>query len=108
MRDLCAYDIVYLFIDGIAERIRPGGKSEPVLVVSYGAHGIIKAVGTAAMSSGPHEKPRGQGAQGPLAGVQCVGYGGLPGPSRTIAREPAEGLVRYYESELPSAVLVPR
>ncbi|MDP6121406.1 MAG: hypothetical protein QF450_08405 [Rhodospirillales bacterium] len=25
------YDIVYLFIDGIAERIRPGQKREPVL-----------------------------------------------------------------------------
>jgi transposase-like protein len=30
-RDLGAYDIVYLFIDGIAERIRPGQKREPVL-----------------------------------------------------------------------------
>ena len=30
-RDLGEYDIVYLFIDGIAERIRPGSKREPVL-----------------------------------------------------------------------------
>ena len=31
-RDLSEYDIVYLFVDGIAERIRPGQKREPVLV----------------------------------------------------------------------------
>jgi transposase-like protein len=30
-RDLSEYDITYLFIDGIAERIRPGQKREPVL-----------------------------------------------------------------------------
>ena len=30
-RDLGEYDIVYLFVDGIAERIRPGQKREPVL-----------------------------------------------------------------------------
>ena len=30
-RDLAEYDIVYLFIDGIAERIRPGQRREPVL-----------------------------------------------------------------------------
>ena len=30
-RDLSEYDIAYLFVDGIAERIRPGQKREPVL-----------------------------------------------------------------------------
>ena len=30
-RDLGEYDIVYLFIDGIAERLRPGQRREPVL-----------------------------------------------------------------------------
>ena len=30
-RDLSEYDIAYLFIDGIAERIRPGQRREPVL-----------------------------------------------------------------------------
>ncbi len=30
-RDLADYDIVYLFVDGIAERIRPGQRREPVL-----------------------------------------------------------------------------
>jgi hypothetical protein len=32
-RDLAEYDIAYLFIDGIAERIRPGQWREPVLAV---------------------------------------------------------------------------
>ncbi len=30
-RDLSEYDVAYLFVDGIAERIRPGSKREPVL-----------------------------------------------------------------------------
>ena len=30
-RDLSEYEIVYLFVDGIAERLGPGGKREPVL-----------------------------------------------------------------------------
>ncbi|HEX6144984.1 MAG TPA: transposase [Geminicoccaceae bacterium] len=34
-RDLAEYDITYLFIDGIAERIRPGQRREPV-VAAYG------------------------------------------------------------------------
>ena len=31
VRDLGGYDIAYLFVDGIAERIRPGQRREPVL-----------------------------------------------------------------------------
>jgi hypothetical protein len=30
-RDLGEYEITYLFVDGIAERLRPDGKREPVL-----------------------------------------------------------------------------
>jgi len=30
-RDLSEYKITYLFVDGIAERLRPGAKREPVL-----------------------------------------------------------------------------
>jgi putative transposase len=30
-RDLSEYEVSYLFIDGIAERLRPGAKREPVL-----------------------------------------------------------------------------
>jgi putative transposase len=32
-RDLSEYDIAYLFVDGIAERLRPSAKREPVLAV---------------------------------------------------------------------------
>ena len=31
-RDLSEYQIAYLFVDGIAERLRPGAKREPVLL----------------------------------------------------------------------------
>ena len=30
-RNLSEYDITYLFVDGIAERLRPGQRREPVL-----------------------------------------------------------------------------
>jgi len=30
-RDLSEYELAYLFVDGIAERLRPGAKREPVL-----------------------------------------------------------------------------
>ena len=30
-RDLSEYEISYLFVDGIAERLRPGALREPVL-----------------------------------------------------------------------------
>jgi len=32
-RDLSEYEITYLFVDGIAERLRPSAKREPVLAV---------------------------------------------------------------------------
>ena len=35
-RDLGECDIVYLFVDGVAERLRPGQKREPVLAVNAG------------------------------------------------------------------------
>ena len=36
-RDLSEYEIIYLLVDGIAERLRPGGKREPVLA-AWGAY----------------------------------------------------------------------
>ncbi len=30
-RDLSKYEIVYLYVDGVAERLRPGQRREPVL-----------------------------------------------------------------------------
>ncbi|MFQ5974418.1 MAG: IS256 family transposase [Alphaproteobacteria bacterium] len=154
-RDLGEYDIAYLFVDGIAERLRPGQKREPVLagwgftwegrkvllhlmpgskedaetvsaffqdmrrrglsdpllVTSDGAPGIIKAIETCFPRTARQRclahRLRNLAAKVPedlwpqfkarvLASYQA--------PSRAIARELAEGVVADYEKELPTAV----
>ena len=154
-RDLSEYDIAYLFIDGIAERIRPGQRREPVLaawgfatdgkkillslmagskedaetvsaffqdmrarglgdpllVVSDGAPGIIKAIETCFPRSARQRclahRMRNLAAK--------VGEDAWPdfklrvqaayqAPSRAIARDLAEGIVTDYQASLPSAV----
>ncbi len=155
MRDLSEHDIVYLFVDGIAERIRPGQRREPVLaawgftaegkkvllslmagskedaetvsaffqdmrsrglgdpllVVSDGAPGIIKAIETCFPRSARQRclahRIRNLAAKVPedrwpdfKARVQAA----YQAPSRALARDLAEGLVKDYEAELPSAV----
>jgi len=154
-RDLSEYDIAYLFIDGIAERIRPGQRREPVLaawgfaadgkkillslmagskedaetvsaffqdmrarglgdpllVVSDGAPGIIKAIETCFPRSARQRclahRMRNLAAK--------VGEDAWPdfklrvqaayqAPSRAIARDLAEGIVADYQASLPSAV----
>jgi putative transposase len=154
-RDLSEYDIAYLFIDGIAERIRPGQRREPVLaawgfatdgkkillslmagskedaetvsaffqdmrarglgdpllVVSDGAPGIIKAIETCFPRSARQRclahRMRNLAAK--------VGEDAWPdfklrvqaayqAPSRAIARDLAEGIVADYQTSLPSAV----
>ena len=154
-RDLSEYDIAYLFVDGIAERIRPGQRREPVLaawgftaegrkvllslmagskedaetvsaffqdmrgrglgdpllVVSDGAPGIIKAIETCFPRSARQRclahRMRNLAAKVPedlwpdfKARVQAA----YQAPSRAIAHELAEGLVKDYEAQLPSAV----
>ncbi|MFQ5567992.1 MAG: IS256 family transposase [Paracoccaceae bacterium] len=154
-RDLSEYDIVYLLVDGIAERLRPGQKREPVLaawgftssgakvllhlmagskedaetvsaffqdmrarglgdpllVVSDGAGGIIKALETCFPRSARQRclahRMRNLAAKVPehqwpefKARVQAS----YQAPSRAIARELAAGVVADYKSELPSAV----
>ena len=154
-RDLSEYDIAYLFIDGIAERIRPGQRREPVLaawgftgsgakvllammagskedsetvsaffqdmrtrglgdpllVVSDGAPGIIKAIELCFPRSARQRclahRMRNLAAKVPedlwpefKAGATAA----YQAPSRAIARDLAEGLVRDYETRLPSAV----
>lgn len=138
-RDLGEHEVVYLFVDGIAERVRPGQRREPVmaawgftatgakvllalmagskedaetvtaffqdmrarglgdplLVVSDGAPGVIKAIetpdrgpgqallsplGPPALPRAPHAQPRRQGARGPVARDQGAHPGLLPGP----------------------------
>jgi len=85
-RDLSEYDIVYLFVDGIAERIRPGQKREPVLA----AWGFTASGAKVPEDMWPDFKVRATAA--------------YQAPSRAIARELADGLARDYETELPSAV----
>ena len=40
-RDLGEYEITYLFVDGIAERLRPGAKREPVQAAQAVFEGLI-------------------------------------------------------------------
>jgi transposase-like protein len=154
-RDLSEYDIAYLFVDGIAERIRPGQRREPVLaawgftasgtkvllhlmagskedaetvsaffqdmrarglgdpllVVSDGAPGIIKAIETCFPRS---ERQRclahrmrnlaAKAGEDQWPEFKARAVAAYQAPSRAIARELAEGLVRDYEAVLPSAV----
>jgi putative transposase len=154
-RDLSEYDIAYLFVDGIAERIRPGQRREPVmaawgftatgtrvllhlmagskedaetvsaffqdmrarglgdplLVVSDGAPGIIKAIETCFPRSARQRclahRMRSLAAKVPedqwpelKARVQAC----YQAPSRVIARDLAAGLATDYRDKLPSAV----
>ena len=154
-RDLSEYDIVYLFVDGIAERIRPGQKREPVLaawgftaagakvllhlmagskedaetasaffqdlrsrglgdpllVVSDGAPGIIKAIETCFPRSERQRclahRMRNLAAKVPedlWPEFKARAIAAYQAPSRAIARDLASGLIKDYEPALPSAV----
>jgi putative transposase len=154
-RDLSEYDISYLFVDGIAERIRPGQRREPVLAawgfttegkkvllslmagskedaetvtaffqdmrarglgdpllaVSDGAPGIIKAIETCFPRSARQRclahRMRNLAAKVPedlRPDFKARVLAAYQAPSRAIARDLAEGLVADYEKELPSAV----
>ena len=153
-RDLSEYDIAYLFVDGIAERIRPGQKREPVLaawgftaagakvllhlmagsredaetvsaffqdmrrrglgdpllVVSDGAAGIVKAIETCFPRSARQRclahRMRNLAAKVPedlWPEFKAPATAAYQAPSRAIARDLAAGLVADYEAELPSA-----
>ena len=154
-RDLAEYDIAYLFIDGIAERIRPGqrrepvlaawgftfdgrkvllhlmagskedaetvsaffqdmrarGLGEPLLVVSDGASGIIKAIEVCFPRSTRQRclahRMRNLAAKVPedlWPEFKARATAAYQAPSRKIARELAEGVVADYGSELANAV----
>ncbi|MGB6428247.1 MAG: IS256 family transposase [Methyloceanibacter sp.] len=155
MRDLSEHDIVYLFIDGIAERIRPGQRREPVLaawgfasdgrkvllhlmagskedaetvsaffqdmrgrglgdpllVVSDGAPGIIKAIETCFPKSARQRclahRMRNLSAKLPedvwpefKERVRAA----YQAPSRAIARDLATGIKADFEADYPTAV----
>ena len=154
-RDLSEYDIAYLFIDGIAERIRPGQRREPVLaawgfaadgkkillslmagskedaetvsaffqdmrarglgdpllVVSDGAPGIVKAIETCFPRSA-RQRCLAHRMRNLAAKVSEDAWPDFKlrvqvayqAPSRAIARDLAEGIVADYQASLPSAV----
>jgi putative transposase len=154
-RDLAEYDIAYLFIDGIAERIRPGQRREPVLaawgftfdgrkvllhlmagskedaetvsaffqdmrarglgdpllVVSDGASGIIKAIEVCFPRSIRQRclahRMRNLAAKVPedlWPEFKARATAAYQAPSRKIARELADGVVADYGAELANAV----
>ena len=154
-RELSEYDIAYLFVDGIAERIRPGQKREPVLaawgfttagakillhlmagskedaetvtaffqdmrsrglgdpllVVSDGAPGIIKAIETCFPRSERQRclahRMRNLAAKVPedlWPEFKARAAAAYQAPSRAIARDLAEGIVKDCQAALPSAV----
>jgi putative transposase len=154
-RDLSEYDITYLFVDGIAERIRPGQRREPVLaawgftsegrkvllhlmagskedaetvtaffqdmrarglgdpllVVSDGAPGIIKAIETCFPRS-ERQRCLAHRMRNLAAKVdedrwpefKARATAAYQAPSRAIARELAAGIRADYETRLPSAM----
>jgi putative transposase len=154
-RDLAEYDVAYLFIDGIAERIRPGQKREPVLaawgftfdgrkvllhlmagskedaetvsvffqdmrsrglgdpllVVSDGAPGVIKAIEVCFPRSARQRclahRMRNLAAKVPddlWPEFKARATAAYQAPSRKIARELADGLEADYSTELSNAV----
>jgi putative transposase len=154
-RDLAEYDVAYLFIDGIAERIRPGQRREPVLaawgftfdgrkvllhlmagskedaetvsaffqdmrarglgdpllVVSDGAHGVIKAIEVCFPRSARQRclahRMRNLAAKVPedlWPEFRARATAAYQAPSRKIARELADGVVADYGAGLATAV----
>ncbi len=154
-RDLSEYEIAYLFVDGIAERLHAGHRREPVLaawsftvegkkvllhlmagskedhetvsaffqdmrarglgdpllVVSDGAPGIIKALETCFPRSARQRclahRMRNLAAKVPeeiWPELKTRVQASYQAPSRKIARELAEGVIADYERDYPSAV----
>jgi len=154
-RDLSEYDLVYLFVDGIAERIRPGRRREPVLaawgftsegrkvllhlmagskedhetvsaffqdmrarglgdpllVVSDGAPGIIKAIDTGFPRSERQRclahRMRNLAAKMPediWPELKARATASHQAPSRAVARDLAAGVIADYAADHPSAV----
>jgi transposase-like protein len=128
-RDLSEYDIVYLFVDGIAERIRPGQRREPVLA-AWGFTAKGKKVLLSLMAGSKEDAEtvsaffqdmRARGLGDPLLAhrmrnlaakvpedlwpdFKVRATAAYQAPSRAIARDLAEGLAQDYEAKLPSAV----
>ena len=94
-RDLSEYEIAYLFVDGIAERLRPGQKREPVLAARAErqrclAHRMRNLAAKLPEDVWPEFKARAQAA--------------YQAPSRAIARDLAAGVEAEYGAKYDRAV----
>jgi transposase-like protein len=92
-RDLGEYDIAYLFVDGIAERIRPGQKREPVLAAwGFTAEGGKILLHLMAGSKEDHETVS--------AFFQDMRARGLGDPL-LVASDGASGIIKAVETCFP-------
>jgi transposase-like protein len=92
-RDLSEYDLVYLFVDGIAERIRPGQRREPVLAAwGFTAEGRRVLLHLMAGSKEDHETVS--------AFFQDMRARGLGDPL-LVASDGAPGIVKAIETCFP-------
>ena len=98
-------------IEGLAVELLARGLGDPLLVVSDGEPGIIKAIETCFPCSERQRclayRMRNLAAKAPediWPEFKARATAAYQAPSRAIARELAEGIVRDYESELPGAV----
>jgi transposase-like protein len=98
-------------VSAFFQDIRGRGLGDPLLVVSDGAPGIIKAIETCFPRSARQRclahRMRNLSAKVPedlWPDFKARAQAAYQAPSRAIARDLAEGLIRDYEKELPSAV----
>jgi transposase-like protein len=92
-RDLSEYDIVYLYVDGIAERIRPGQRREPVLA-AWGFTAEGRKVLLALMAGSKED------AETVSAFFQDMRGRGLGDPL-LVASDGAPGIIKAIESCFP-------
>ncbi len=105
--ELCVSSVVGIALSGLDGK-RP--ESDPLLVISDRAVGIIKAVETllpairaSALPRPPLQEPRPQDARRSMAGVQGPGHRCLPSPFPCHRARTRHGWVADYETELPTA-----
>ena len=92
-RDLSEYDIAYLFVDGIAERIRPGQRREPVLA-AWGFTAEGKKVLLSLMAGSKED------AETVSAFFQDMRARGLGDPL-LVASDGAAGIIKAIETCFP-------
>ena len=94
-RDLSEHDIAYLFVDGIAERLRPGGKREPVLA-AWGVTGEGRKVLLHLMAGSKED------AETVTAFFEDMKLRGLNDPLLVVS-EGAAGVIKAIEVAFPRA-----